>query len=105
MGTENEKAILRAIRDPQYLGYEPSYFAEYPPLKLAELVERTGLSVEVVASAVDTLVQKKILRELLRPPEFAIEGQEMPPFDFYVIGYGICDNAIAECVCERLEGN
>lgn len=100
--TTNEKAVLRAIQNPQYIGYTPSFFGDYPPLKLTELLERTGLKMEEVVISVDDLVKKKVLREILRPPEWAIKGQDMPPFDFYAVGYGICDNVLAEHACSQL---
>lgn len=102
METENEKAVLRAIRDPQYLGYKPSYFHDYPPLMLTELVERTGLDMQAVSDAVDALVGKKILTDQLRPREWAIEGQKSETPDFYCVGYRICDNVLAESACSQL---
>ncbi|SRR6266487_929742 len=80
--TENEMTLLQVLLNPpEFIIPVPTWYYDVPPRRIIDFVRATGLSIAIVADALDSLVAKSVLDVQHGPSDFIQSASVEPPDD------------------------
>ncbi len=103
--TANEETILLVLLDPPDIIFpEGLPYYDIPPRRLTEFVRLTGLAVDAVSDALDSLVAKSVLDSRHGPGDFIKIGVAPPENKIGGVWYGISYTREAKAAYDRVRG-